>query len=262
MRGLRRTCSLVALAAFASAAQAQLSLSSNWGPTPPCIDGPKTSEELAEVQQGRRSPGVCPLSESQKVRAAAMQKAYSLSPIPPKDEVAEPAVDHGFKMKLGQAQYYVLGSRFMAKSFEGEVCTPTRGATKIPYTCVEGQRRTETCHLLFLTKDFEPAGHLPLKVNRPYQTFCNATIAMGVADKSRNELLVTIQYFPIDRKLASKINEVGSGWERMTVLVRLKEDDGRIVAEQDDRCLKNPNRIETISDARRALRRCTPVAKS
>lgn len=253
-------CALVALASLGRPAQAQLSLSVDWAASPPCVGGPTTVEELAEVQQGRRHPGVCPPGETDKLATAATQRAHSLSAVP-SDDVAQPELMRGFKMRFGDTLYYLKPAIFMAKSFEGEVCRPDRSPSAQRYTCIEGQRRTQTCHLLFFTKDFEPAGHLPLKVGQPYPTFCNAMPAMGVADKSRNELLVTIQYFPIDRKLASKISEVGSGWERMTVLVRLKEEGGHIVAERDDRCLKNPNRIETIPDARRALKRCQSTAK-
>ena len=67
---------------------------------------------------------------------------------------------------------------------------------------------------------------------------------------------VTFQYFPTDRKVASKISEVGSGWIRMTSLFRLKEENGRILVEQDDACLGNSNRIETIPEARKLLKQC------
>ena len=57
-------------------------------------------------------------------------------------------------------------------------------------------------------------------------------------------------------EIASKISEVGSGWTRMTSLFRLKEDNGRILVEQDDLCLGNPNQIETIPEARKLLKQC------
>ena len=42
----------------------------------------------------------------------------------------------------------------------------------------------------------------------------------------------------------------------MTTLFTVKDVGGKIEVEQDDRCLGNPNRIETIPDARKRLRAC------
>ena len=55
---------------------------------------------------------------------------------------------------------------------------------------------------------------------------------------------------------AKKMSGIGSGWLRMTVLLRVKENDGKVEIVQDDSCLGNPNRIETIPDARRSLKKC------
>ena len=74
---------------------------------------------------------------------------------------------------------------------------------------------------------------------------------------SDNLLLTTLQYFPIDRRHAGTVAEVGQGWSRMTVLLRLtRNEDGQVSIEQDDVCLGNPNRVETIAEARRKLKKC------
>lgn len=65
-----------------------------------------------------------------------------------------------------------------------------------------------------------------------------------------------MQYLFIDGKHATKVSAIGSGWKRMTVLLRLDAGQERIRIEQHDRCLGNPNRIDTVPDARRALKRC------
>jgi hypothetical protein len=122
--------------------------------------------------------------------------------------------------------------------------------------CEEGQSYAHSCHLLFLNKVMEPAGSLRLRIDEPYRYSCNAMPAMEAADKSRNELLVTVQYFPIDQKLASKVSAIGSDWKRMTVLVRLRAEGGKIFAEQDDQCLANPNNYGSIQDASTALTIC------
>lgn len=166
----------------------------------------------------------------------------------------------GFKLHIDEVKYYIKPAMLMAKSQPKEVCTPKDYDKAPTYQCEEGQRYAHGCHLVFLDADFAEAGFHTLTINEPYRYFCNAMPALGVASKERNELLVTVQYFPIDRKAASKVSEIGSSWTRMTMLFRVKAVDGKIVVEQDDRCLGNPNRIETIPEARKLLKRCEVAA--
>jgi hypothetical protein len=166
--------------------------------------------------------------------------------------------DQYFMLFVDGVKYYMQGAMFMNKTRPGEVCSVVED--KAPdgsdYHCHEGQRFKKSCHMLFMDSDFKDAGFYSIKVNEPYEYYCNAMPALGVASKQNNEFLVTVQYFPIDRKAASKVADVGSGWKRMTVLLRVKALDGKIQIEQDDACLKNPNSIETIPDARKALKQC------
>lgn len=254
-RPKRATLAAAFLALIASTAYAEIRLSRDWERSPSCIGGPKTAGELAAVQQGRRSPGVCPPDEVEKLDAAVKRLASSLNAVPPGD-VGQARFDLGFQLHLNDLLFYVKPAMFMAVDKPGEVCTPVYLNGPPQYMCREGQRHTNSCHLLFLTKDFEPAGVLRLRIDEPYRYYCNAMPALGTGDKSRNELLVTMQYFAIDDKAASKAGDIGSGWKRMTVLVRVKEVNGKIVAEQDDSCLHNPNSIDTVPDARKALNRC------
>lgn len=46
------------------------------------------------------------------------------------------------------------------------------------------------------------------------------------------------------------------GWRYMTVLLRLREQDGKVLIEQDDSCLKNPNLHSDLAKARKALAAC------
>jgi len=54
---------------------------------------------------------------------------------------------------------------------------------------------------------------------------------------------------------------VGAGWFRMTTLIRVKDNHGKIEIEQDDSCLGNPNQLETIAKARKQLQRCAAGQK-
>ncbi len=162
---------------------------------------------------------------------------------------------NGFKLFVNDTKYFLQPAKFMSKSRPDEVCTPTSGPG-LKYQCDEGLRHTSDCHLIFFDAKFAEAGFNTVKVNEPYQFYCNSVVGVGVRAKGSDDLLVTVQYFPIDQKLASKASEIGTGWNRMTVLFQIKAVDGKIIAEQDDACLGNPNRIDNIPDARKRLAKC------
>jgi hypothetical protein len=194
--------------------------------------------------------------QGERLEKAALATANQLNAANVAGPRGQPTQTSGFQLYFGDTKYYIQPMLFMAKDKPNEVCTPEDYQKAPTYKCVEGQRYKASCHLLFFNAQFQNVGVHRIRVNEPYEYFCNATPAMGVLDRNRNELLVTIQYFPIDGKVAGKAGDIGSGWKRMTTLFRLKETDGKISVEQDDSCLKNPNSIETIPDARKALKAC------
>lgn len=152
--------------------------------------------------------------------------------------------------------------KFMDREHDGQVCTPKSFKTKkLDYDCEEGGTLAVACHLMFFNDQFENVGIFRFWPQENYVSFCNSVIAMGTADKARNELLVVYQYFNTHAKAAGSVSELGSGWKRMTSLVRLQLDSGKITAVEDDSCLKNPNTIDTIPDARAALKQCAHEKK-
>lgn len=202
--------------------------------------------------------------EAAPLGPAVQKYAKKFNAVDAKEGRGEPIKSHGFQLYLGDSKYYIQPLTFMAKDRPDESCTPEDYSNRPTYKCTQGQRYKHSCHLFFFNAKYEPVGAYRIRINESSEIFCNAIPAMGVYDKTRNELLVTYQYFPIDRKPAGKTGEVGDSWIRMTSLFRLKEEGGQIVVEQDDGCLKNPNRFETIPDARKALRACSsskPVEK-
>jgi hypothetical protein len=194
-------------------------------------------------------------SESERFQQASDAASYR------RDAVARHGLhdisrlNFGFKLFVNETKYYLRPASFMSMSRSGEVCTPTYGPG-LKYQCEEGQRHTSDCHLIFFDAKFAEAGFNTVKVNEPYPFYCNSVVGVGVRAKGSDDLLVTVQYFPIDQKLASKASEIGTGWNRMTVLFHIKAVDGKIIAEQDDTCLGNPNRIDNIPDARKRLSKC------
>jgi len=170
-----------------------------------------------------------------------------------------PSYYAGFRLMIDDVRYYIAATEFMAKSRPDEVCTPSGDV--LAYRCKEGQRLVHGCHLLFFDAQGKLVGFHTVNIQEKHPYFCNAIPAIGVADKSKNELLVTMQYFFIDGRGAKKISDVGSGWTRMTSLFRIKANDGKIEIEQDDSCLGNPNQLDTLGKARKQVQRCVASKK-
>lgn len=251
MKRLRKAASRLfhtwCLVALASTASAAVELSTDWSRKHlPNGDGvvPDDPNEIAsEKLYSARA-------ESSIRRAAARDRTGRT------EREFEPALS--FKLKIDNKQHYLAPVRFMSKSQPGELCTPTPFKNTPTYMCDEGQRHTQDCHLFIFNDRFEEVGYHRIAIRESFPLFCNAIPAVGVGNKDANELLVTVQYFSVERKPASKASDMGQGWRRMTVAVRLSPTtDGKVLIEQQDPCLQNPNRIESIPDAREVLRRCS-----
>lgn len=169
----------------------------------------------------------------------------------------DPIFDVGLGLIVDESKFYVKPSMFMMKSASNEVCTPT--SQVLAYQCKEGQRFVKGCHLLFFDNQGRSAGLHTMNILENLPHYCNSMSAMGVGNSAKNELLVTMQYFLADGGGARRASELGSGWFRMTTLIRVKANNGKIEVEQDDSCLGNPNRIDTIAKARRQLQRCASI---
>jgi hypothetical protein len=200
-------------------------------------------------------------SESENLRDAADVTSYRRDAVVRHGPGYSLRLMSAFKLYVNETKYFLRPATFMDKSRPDETCTPTSGPG-LNYLCDEGQRHTADCHLMFFDAKFAEAGFNTVKVNEPYPFYCNSVVGVGVRAKGSDDLLVTVQYFPIDQKLASKASEIGTGWNRMTVLFHIKAMDGKIVAEQDDTCLGNPNRIDNVPDARKRLAKCMATGVS
>jgi hypothetical protein len=219
---------------------AQIQVTLDWG-TGTLPDGRRLPEDQDEAHQLRKV--ALTLVKSRLATAGDAQSALELP----------------FKLAMDDARFYIQPATFMAQSQPGEVCTPV--GKVLNYQCKEGQRYTQACHIALFDANFREVGWHTIRINESAPVFCNAVPAIGVFNADRNELLVTVQYFFIDGKRASKMSEVGSGWKRMTVLLKLKADKDHIAIEQDDGCLGNPNRVDTIPDARKTIKHCESQAQ-
>lgn len=168
----------------------------------------------------------------------------------------DPSGEVALRLTIDGALYYIKPMLFMLKKNADEVCT-FDFKNSDSYRCVEGQPNVQGCHLMFFDAQGKWVGFHTMQIKEGFPHYCNAMPAVGIANKSRNELLVTMQYFLIDGANAKEISEIGSGWFRMTSLFRVKAVNGKIEVEQDDTCLGNPNRIDNIPEARKRLRQCS-----
>lgn len=257
-------------AALPVAAWAEVRLTTKeWTPAPLCPSELHAIQEQTDMQQGiRPRPFVpidtdadCPETEVDRVDTAARRAVAALSAVPLHSRGdADLGLSH--KLYIDKKKYYLQPTLFMAKQHPGDVCTPAPHDKTRPYQCVEGQRYRKDCHVLIFNDKFEEVGYHRIEIKEPYQFYCNAVPAMGVGDAANNLVLATIQYFPIDRKHASTVAEVGQDWIRMTVALRLRRQaDGHVLIEQEDECLGNPNHIDTVPDAKRQLKKCAVTRK-
>lgn len=197
----------------------------------------------------------CPEAEVDRLENAARLAIATLS-AEPSGKVGDADLGLSHKLYIDKKKYYLQPAIFMAKQLPGDVCTPASHGNR-SYQCAGGQRYRKDCHVLVFNDKFEAVGYQRIDAKETSQFFCSVVLAVGVGDATNNLVLATVQYFPIDRKPASTIAQVGQVWRRMTVALRLKlQEDGRVLITQEDGCFGNPNSIDTIADARRALRRC------
>lgn len=244
---LRTAFATVLLASLSPLSSAEVQLSTRWDPHHE-PDGSLVPDSRHEIY---------------RLKAAAAQAAAARNTVPP-GVGSQPESALPYKLSLDDTQYYLQPMLFMARRHEGEVCTPAPYDKAPTYRCVEGQRYTRGCHVLVFDRAFKEVGFHTVRINEPQPYFCNAVVSAGVASRMRNELLLTVQYFPLDGQAASEASEIGSTWRRMTIRLRLRaaqgKEQGRVAIEQDDGCLGNPNRIETVPDARERLRRCAAAS--
>lgn len=150
-------------------------------------------------------------------------------------------------------KYFVYGAMFMPMTTQGQTCTSSRTSQ---YQCEEGGALYNSCHLAFFNMQFKLAGLVELHINSRHKSYCNAMPAIGIGNKEKDELLTTIQYFDTTTPVAKSWKHVGADWRRMTVRTHIREENGKIIAEQLDDCLGNPNEYDTIASARKALKKC------
>ncbi|MGX8882367.1 hypothetical protein ACWWD9_04045 [Methylovorus sp. SPW-M1] len=167
--------------------------------------------------------------------------------------------EESIRFSLNGHMYSMFANSFMHKTRPDEVCSRQKGRDMgLPrYQCAEGQWVHYDCHFYFVNDDSQIKAVHIAKLSIPESSrppFCQTVLGVGAANKTAPALMVTVQYFNTESPVAKTASQLGSNWLRSTLLFRLQEKDGELVVTQDDSCLGNPNKFETIPDARKAFK--------
>jgi hypothetical protein len=126
--------------------------------------------------------------------------------------------------------------------------------------CDWRRERFNVCHLfMFNRRDLKLESVTRLNIARDKKQLlglpmCLNVQAMAVAKTLPDAMLVTLGY--IDSAEPSDKNYDPPEFYT-TLLLRFRDENGKLKIEQDDSCLGNPNKYKTIAAARTALAKCT-----
>lgn len=158
-----------------------------------------------------------------------------------------------FHMLWNSRTFYVAGLKYTSREQWAEYHRAAAAAGESDGKILPGGG---VCALFVYDEHLKQAAKYSVKFNEADgKTWCNGANAIARV-KGQDALLFSVSYYLTDKPLAKKMKDIGTGWRYMTVLLRLKEQDGKVIIEQDDSCLGNPNAYEDIPSARQALAAC------
>ena len=128
--------------------------------------------------------------------------------------------------------------------------------------CTDGRIRNAVCDLTIVDTDLQiRAIHrfdIPSTPDNP--AFCQGSIGYGAGNRQTGSLLMTLMYYytadRTTRTTACTGSEPSCHSRRSTRLLRIREDKGRIVVQEDNRCLGENNGVPDIPTARKLLKQC------
>jgi hypothetical protein len=160
-----------------------------------------------------------------------------------------------FRMQWNDRTFYIAGAQYPSK--EQTAAVRAEAATKVSLPPVAGGG---ICSLFIYDENLKQAAKHDIKLAEANgRTWCNGVRALARV-KGQDALLFSLSYYLTDKPLAKKAQDIGDGWRYMTVLLKLSEKEGKVVIEQDDACLGNPNPFKEVSAARKALSACPTPA--
>lgn len=156
-----------------------------------------------------------------------------------------------FRMKWSDRTFYVAGAQYQSKEQNA-----ARDAALARNTHSGPIAGGGICSLFIYDENLKQAAKHDINLNEANgRTWCNGVRALARV-KGKDALLFSLSYYLTDKPLAKRAQDIGDGWRYMTVLLNLREQNGKVVIEQDDACLGNPNAFKDVAAARKALVSC------
>lgn len=145
-----------------------------------------------------------------------------------------------------------------------ENCKPDPDELVPGSRCDWQQKRFLVCHLfMFSDPSLKLETVARLNIARDKKQLvglprCQSVQAMAIAKTIPDAMLITLGY--VDSAEPADKNSDPQEYST-TLLLRFKDENGKLKIEQDDRCLGNPNQYSTIAAARKVLAHCTAGGK-
>lgn len=140
-----------------------------------------------------------------------------------------------------------------------EDCKPSPDELNPGDRCDWRIKRFKVCHLfMFNSQSLKLESATRLNITRDKKQLaglprCRTVQAMAVAKTVPDAMLITLGYID-SAEPADKNSDPPEFYT--TLLLRFKDDNGKLKIEQDDSCLGNPNQYKTIAEARKVLTQC------
>jgi len=156
-----------------------------------------------------------------------------------------------FRMVWNGANFFVAGATYQSKDqIAARDDALARGTHSGP---IAGGG---VCALFVYDDKLKQAAKHEIRINEANgHTWCNDARALARV-KGQDALLFSISYYLTDQPLSKRPQDIGDGWRYMTVLLKLRQEGGKVLIEQDDACLGNPNHLKDVVTARKALASC------
>jgi hypothetical protein len=172
-----------------------------------------------------------------------------------------------FLWDFNNKKYYSSGLNFVPNDVGHLIdrCKAESGNSSVG-KCADFFNSAFICHFFMLNQDLTMAGVERLKINigKEFEgkSECIGIEAIALAKETPDAFLLIVGYKDSEVNLDAFPNaEVEANKYRTSVLVHLSEQNGKLKLTQDDSCLGNPNKYDTIAKARAALKKCHAQGK-
>lgn len=156
-----------------------------------------------------------------------------------------------FHMQWSDRTYYVAGVQYLSREEAANI-----KKSVVSKTTSQALPGGGICSLFIYDENLKQAAKHDVKLSEANgRTWCNGAVALARV-KGQDALLFSISHYLTDKPVAKRAQDIGDGWRYMTVLLKLRNQDGKVTIEQDDACLGNPNQFKDIASARKALAKC------